>query len=62
MRDGIPLRFWQGEKGLRNSSNSECGKYSNIGEMEIKYRGYERKNSTVMRTLANVAKDEALKA
>jgi hypothetical protein len=30
--------------------------------MEIKYRGYERKNSTLMRTLANVAKDEALKA
>lgn len=40
----------------------ECGKYANIEGMEIKCRGYERRNSSVMRTLANVAKDEALKA
>lgn len=30
--------------------------------MEIKQRGYKRRNSTVMRTPSNFAQDEALKA
>lgn len=50
MRNGIALRLKQREEGFKNSKNSECGKYSNIEEMEIKQRGYKRRNSTVMRT------------
>lgn len=50
MRNSIALRLKQREEGLKNSKNSECGKYSNMEKMETKQRGCKRRNSTVMRT------------